>query len=377
MADSWQTIEQAAVSLRLSVRTVNRHIAVGKLPSRLSGEGRREVLVSLADTPGGDSIESPFCDLTDPKVGVLTDVPIETPRASAAAAPATSNPSDAKSSTLTSSTNGSSTNSAAQFDAETILALADNAAQKAELAVAAYQALARVADTQVRQVRRGARIAWAAVAVMGFGLAAAAGWGSHWLTKASAQIDFLKDDVANQTRTAKELSDKSETIRAEKLAVEQRLQAELALLRVQAARAEGKLAAFQEQEDQRQTRETLATATVAGSVLAPMQTFDAPARFVGTDGPLATAGEPLDFFSNISNGLPDELSAAAAVESAVVTIEPKREVLAEPAPTPATRPAPLPRKVPAPKPTTRPATTGPTATSDTPSASTILLDGNN
>ena len=46
MADTWLTIEQAAVTLDLSVRTINRHINAGKLQSRLH-EGRREVLVSL------------------------------------------------------------------------------------------------------------------------------------------------------------------------------------------------------------------------------------------------------------------------------------------------------------------------------------------
>src|SRR3954469_15833651 len=44
MADTWLTIEQAAVALGLSVRTVNRHIVAGKIPSRLQ-DGRREVLV--------------------------------------------------------------------------------------------------------------------------------------------------------------------------------------------------------------------------------------------------------------------------------------------------------------------------------------------
>jgi len=48
MAEVWQTIEQAAVTLGLSVRTVNRHITGGKLQSRLF-EGRREVLVSLPE----------------------------------------------------------------------------------------------------------------------------------------------------------------------------------------------------------------------------------------------------------------------------------------------------------------------------------------
>src|SRR6478609_6262716 len=44
MSDIWQTIEQAAVTLGLSVRTVNRHITAGKLDSRLF-EGRREVRI--------------------------------------------------------------------------------------------------------------------------------------------------------------------------------------------------------------------------------------------------------------------------------------------------------------------------------------------
>src|SRR5439155_22284707 len=48
MAHTWLTIEQAAVALGLSVRTVNRHIAADKIQSRLS-EGRREVLVDMPE----------------------------------------------------------------------------------------------------------------------------------------------------------------------------------------------------------------------------------------------------------------------------------------------------------------------------------------
>src|SRR4051812_45580467 len=48
MADTWLTIEQAAVALGLSVRTVNRHIVAGKIQSRLN-DGRREVLVDMRD----------------------------------------------------------------------------------------------------------------------------------------------------------------------------------------------------------------------------------------------------------------------------------------------------------------------------------------
>src|SRR5690242_18609983 len=42
---TWQTVEQAAVVLGLSVRTVNRHISAQKLKSRLI-DGRREVFVA-------------------------------------------------------------------------------------------------------------------------------------------------------------------------------------------------------------------------------------------------------------------------------------------------------------------------------------------
>src|SRR2546423_2002881 len=61
MADTWLTIEQAAVALGLSVRTVNRHIVANKIQSRLN-EGRREVLVSMPDEPADISSAdaSPF-----------------------------------------------------------------------------------------------------------------------------------------------------------------------------------------------------------------------------------------------------------------------------------------------------------------------------
>ena len=52
-ACTWQTVEQAAVALALSVRTVNRHITSGKLKSRLY-QGRREVLIELPDAAATD-----------------------------------------------------------------------------------------------------------------------------------------------------------------------------------------------------------------------------------------------------------------------------------------------------------------------------------
>ena len=206
MADSWQTIEQAAVSLRLSVRTVNRHISAGKLQSRLTSEGRREVLVSLPDTPAGGAGE----DVAPFAVGGAAFIPGADPSSSTAAAP-TSAAAPQESSAQPASTTSYTPIPGVSVDPETVLALADNAAEKAEMAVAAYQALARVADQQATQVRRNARLAWAAVAVLAVGVTGAVGYTSHkWtrmtdeadtrLTRATADLENLKGQVDSSAK---------------------------------------------------------------------------------------------------------------------------------------------------------------------------------
>jgi hypothetical protein len=124
-------------------------------------------------------------------------------------------------------------NQGASFDSETVLALADNAADKAELAVSAYQALARTADLQAQHVRRSARFAWSAVAVMTVGVVGAVGWTSHRLTRAELQAENLERVVQSAVSTATSVSAERDTLRAE-----------VASAREQTARAEGRLAAL-------------------------------------------------------------------------------------------------------------------------------------
>ena len=181
-------------------------------------------------------------------------------------------------------------------DPETVLALADNAAQKAEMAVTAYQTLARVADTQVRQVRRQARAAWAAVAVMAVGVTGAVGWTTHRLTRATGEVEHLQQEVFAQKETTRALSDKQDKLLADRAAAEQALRAEftarhdavvaertaaeqqameaVSAAREEAARAEGQLAAYREQEAARQTRETVAAAA-AVTATPPVLSFGA------------------------------------------------------------------------------------------------------
>jgi outer membrane murein-binding lipoprotein Lpp len=227
MADTWLTIEQAAVTLGLSVRTVNRHMAAGKLESRLL-DGRREVRVTMPDDKSAASASEPSIDAS-PFAAVLnpfTDAPTG-PAISGHATVTIPPPYN------THSDRPSGDHSPSNFNAETVLALADNAAEKAEMAVTAYQALARSTDVQFQHVRRSARFAWAAVAVMAAGVSVAVGWTTHHLTKAQVQTTYLREQVESKLATTDTLSAERELLRAE-----------LSAAKETAARAEGKTSAL-------------------------------------------------------------------------------------------------------------------------------------
>lgn len=197
MTDHWITIEQAAVSLGLSVRTVNRHITAGKLQSRLH-EGRREVLIGASDAISNPSIAN------------------NTISANALYA-------------------GGHVADGTGVDYETVLALADNAADKADLAVSAYQTLARSADDRIHTTRRATYVAWTLVGVMTLGALGAVGWTSHALTRASVENQHLHEQVTTATAMADEASGECDDLRRA-----------LAAARDQAARAEGQLTAHKE-----------------------------------------------------------------------------------------------------------------------------------
>jgi hypothetical protein len=293
MADSWQTIEQAAVSLRLSVRTVNRHISAGKLQSRLTSEGRREVFVSLPDAPVAETGEAtaPFA-----AAGTAFIPGADTSTSTAAPTASPQEPSVHASSTAYTPIPGVS------VDPETVLALADNAAEKAEMAVAAYQALARVADQQATQVRRNARFAWAAVAVLGAGVTGAVGFTSYkWtrmtdeadtrLTRASADIDHLKEKVDTSAKAIDQLKVERDTIRIELTTRQDALRTELDTARNERSRAEGKLTAYREQDEARQAREATLAAT-ASAAAAAAKAASAAAVAAATSQPTAVVQRP-------------------------------------------------------------------------------------
>ena len=277
MADTWLTIEQAAVALGLSVRTVNRHIVAGKIQSRLN-DGRREVLVDMPE----DVSDAPSDPLSDP-IGAAINaasaaspfaanrVTIDsqkTPPSPDAARQASDYARQASDEVRRAS---ESTIHSPDFDPSTVLALADNAAEKAELAISAYQALARSTDMQFQHVRRSARLAWASVAVMAAGVAVAVGWTTHYMTRAQVEGRHLQQQVTQTSATAEQLSAERETLRAQ-----------LAAAREQAARAEGQVSAMADAQARTESRVEAeqAAQSAAPSDIATTQPTTRPTTFL-------------------------------------------------------------------------------------------------
>ena len=98
-------------------------------------------------------------------------------------------------------------------DYETVLALADNAADKAELAVSAYQALARSADERIRTTRRLSYAAWSLVGVCAVCAVVSVGWASHKLTRAAVETRHLQEQVSTATATADGMNDECDDLR--------------------------------------------------------------------------------------------------------------------------------------------------------------------
>ena len=229
MADTWLTIEQAAVALGLSVRTVNRHIVANKIQSRLN-EGRREVLVSMPDEPAdGSDVPTDVSSAASPFAAQRLTIDSQGADYARQASDYARQASDHVRQVSEGAVE------APVIDTSTVLALADNAAEKAELAISAYQALARATDMQFRSVRRSARVAWAAVAVMAAGVSVAVGWTTHHLTKAQVEGRHLQEQVRTTFDMAERASAERESLRAE-----------LSAARELAARVEGKASVLTE-----------------------------------------------------------------------------------------------------------------------------------
>jgi hypothetical protein len=319
MADIWQTIEQAAVTLGLSVRTVNRHITAGKLESRLF-EGRREVRIPASANFASASSASPQSGTASARVNgdssAATDTATET-RHSPSATNGTPSDTETREEYASSERDSYSHNrqrvtadigADRPMDTNTFLALADSLDDKATLAVAAYQTLARTAETQVQSLRKVALGAWAVVGVMAIGIIVAVGWVTWRLTTAETTAIELRQQVSRQDQQLQQqLAGRDEAVQrisAERDAARE----DLGKMRDEKSRLEGRTQLLSEQAKAAQekaekaeqaafvlrstTRPTTQPLGAAGSSATQPVVADGSAALGATSRPTSKTGRP-------------------------------------------------------------------------------------
>jgi hypothetical protein len=210
MAYAWQTVEQAAITLGISSRTLHRRIAKGELETRLE-DGRREVMVCLPESPA----LSPAAPSDTPPV-TRSQQPLGaeaiTPPVSQAAASPLPKP------------------ELASIVSDTSLALTEDRFRRMELAINAFQKAADSSAAEVKRARSVSYVAWSTVGGLVAIVIIALVWAVHRDTWAQADIKRLSGEVAR-------LTDES-SARAKDLSV---MRQELENARLTSARADGEL----------------------------------------------------------------------------------------------------------------------------------------
>jgi hypothetical protein len=215
MAYAWQTVEQAAVTLGISTRTIARRIAKGELESRLNS-GRREVYICLPDSASGRDragVETIEGELTG------SDAPNYRPPEYHAEYEQTVR-----------QTVAASAAPGADVETSTALILAEDRARRAEMAISVIQQSTAIVRDEVRVARTGARWAWGMVAALAAGVMVAVGWTTGNVTKTQQQAEAMRERMTN-------VLDHSERLTKE----QEKLRADLERARLVAARAEGQL----------------------------------------------------------------------------------------------------------------------------------------
>jgi hypothetical protein len=231
MSFAWQTVEQAAVTLGISTRTIARRIAKGELDSRLSS-GRREVYIPVpqgqqshqaATKPqyASDTIEADFTE---------SDV----------------QPEPSYEQTVRHTVSAASTHSG-DVETSTALILAEDRARRAEMAITVIQQSTAIVRDEVQRARAGARWAWAVVAAMAACMMVAIGWTSGNLTRAQQQADAQREKALLATTEKQEQSQKFSDER-------QKLLSDLSNAQQAAAKAHGELQEVRSEEQNAQAQ---------------------------------------------------------------------------------------------------------------------------
>src|SRR5688572_19832597 len=177
MATAWQSLEEAALTLGISSRTLHRRLARGELQSRME-DGRREVLVVI------------------PEPEIPADV-TATESVTADAAADTSDTSDtsADGDSYASDDYGHAIDTVSEEVQQTMLALHEDRLRRTDLAIMAYQQSVNVTAADARRAAARSRLAWGVAGGLTVAAFLAATWATHTVTKAKAEVSHLSASI--------------------------------------------------------------------------------------------------------------------------------------------------------------------------------------
>jgi hypothetical protein len=238
MAVVWQTLEEAALALGISSRTLHRRIAKGEFQTRLEN-GRREVQVAVRG-PSAQVAAANMSDVRDPLPSERQTVADTLGQASGTAVGSAGGVNDA-SDGVSQSSNARNWSEDGQTHA--LLALHEDRLRRTDLAVLAYQQSVTSATHEAQRAHRRLRVAWSLAGTSVVILFLAGLWATHSLTKARGDSAAANDKLRQVSDTAAASAKDAETSRQE---------AEAA--RVAAAKAQGQLEAAQKHIDMMASR---------------------------------------------------------------------------------------------------------------------------
>jgi hypothetical protein len=269
MATCWQTVEEAALTLGISSRTLHRRLAKGEFQTRLEN-GRREVLVVVDDSqPLSDAAVSAQVraelsafarrasqlherarsaenlkseNSPDPRGSALRATSRGVARNGAADSgdppaidPADQHPDFSEASNAPDTQASSPASDTADTPNEiesTMLTLHEDRIRRTDLAIMAYQQSVNVTASDARRTHRHVRVAWSVAGGLTVAMFLSAIWTTHSVTRAKGEVEHLSivvrqlsDTADTRQRDANQFRQQAETARLATAKIEGQLDA--------------------------------------------------------------------------------------------------------------------------------------------------------
>ena len=200
MPETWMSVVEAAASLKVHTRTIERRIAAGKIQARRANDGLLQVLIAVPESPDNapDPAMETLRELADSQVSLVTG------------------------------------------SASALVKFAQDDAANAR------HELERVRH-EADRARRSSTMAWGAVATLGLGVCLAVGWTVQKITRANDDVRHLSNYAEQMEHQASQLRLDHESALSKIVSERDAARHDAELAKLASAEASGRLAAYVEQ----------------------------------------------------------------------------------------------------------------------------------